>query len=66
MQGPTQEQKDAAIGIAHERFCGNEDVRVDSDEDATSEADKGLWVRAWVWVADTDIETIVGNDQEAT
>lgn len=37
---------------AHDRY-GTDDIEID-DEPATSEADDGIWVAAWVWVPDHD------------
>lgn len=49
------EQIEAAIELARERYC-DDDTEID-DEPATSVAETGIWVAAWVWVPNSDIWT---------
>ncbi len=38
---------------AHEIY-GSDDIEIDDEGVGTAEADGGIWVAAWVWVADED------------
>ena len=49
MSAPVSEYLARKIKQARERYAMGSNVEID-DEPATSEADSGVWVAAWVWV----------------
>ena len=61
----SDEYLDAAETVAREHWC-TDDLQIDDMLEAAdfSQAENGCWVRAWVWVSNELIETILPTPEE--
>ncbi len=53
LQDSLENVADPALREAANDAYGTDDIEID-DEPATSEADNGVWVAAWVWIANVE------------
>jgi chaperonin cofactor prefoldin len=49
-----------AIELTQAAFAGDENVEVDDDA-AVSKGDGGVYVEAWVWVSDSQVDEKIGE-----
>ena len=60
MSNPTEGERDAARYIEAARaHYADDDIEIDDDPQVSESGpggDGGMWVQAWVWVADHEVE----------